>query len=85
MAGLNLKLSVISDCTKQTKRRMNARNQGNKLQPDNNRSGKDASASAKAAYIHGALFLEKVFCGLQLRTTFADVNKIKLSKCRVSL
>ena len=31
MAGLNSKLLVISGCTKPTKRRKNARNQGNKL------------------------------------------------------
>ena len=30
---------------------------------------------------HGALFLEKVFYGLQSKTTFADVKKIKWSKC----
>ena len=34
---------------------------------------------------HGALFLEKVFYGLQSRTTFADVNKIKSSECVVRL
>ena len=34
---------------------------------------------------HGALFLEKVLCGLQSRTTFADVNKIKLSECSASV
>ena len=28
---------------------------------------------------HSALFLEKVFCGLRSRTTYADVNKIKSS------
>ena len=43
----------------------------------------DASASAKPA--HGALFLEKVFCCLRSRTTFADVNKIKSSKCSASV
>ena len=30
---------------------------------------------------HGALILEKVFCGLWWRTTFADINKIKSSEC----
>ena len=50
MAGLNPKLLVISDCTKPTKRRKNARNHWNKLWPGNNRSGKDVSASAKAAH-----------------------------------
>ena len=34
---------------------------------------------------HGALLLEKVFCGLQSRMTFTDVNKIKLSKCSASV
>ena len=36
---------------------------------------------------HGALFLEKVFCGLRLRTTFVDVNKIKSSdsECNASV
>ena len=29
---------------------------------------------------HGALVLEKVFCGLRLRTPFANVNKIKSSE-----
>ena len=60
MAGL--KLSVISGCTKLAKKRKNVQNQGNKLRPDNNRSRKDVSASAKAA--HSALILESVFCGL---------------------
>ena len=31
------------------------------------------------------VFLEKVFCGLRSRTTFADVNKIKSSKCSVCI
>ena len=35
--------------------------------------------------IYGALFLEKVFCGLRSRTTFADVNKIKSSECSASV
>ena len=34
---------------------------------------------------HDALFLDKVFCGLRSRTTFADVNKIKLSECNTSV
>ena len=34
---------------------------------------------------HGALFLEKVFCGLRSGTTFADVNKIKFSECSASV
>ena len=34
---------------------------------------------------HGALFLEKVFCGLRSRTTFADVNNIKSSECNASV
>ena len=34
---------------------------------------------------HGTLFLEKVFCGLPLRMTFADVNKIKSSECSASV
>ena len=50
MAGLNSRLSEISGCTKPKKRRKNAQNQGNKLQPDNNRSRKDALASAKATH-----------------------------------
>ena len=36
--------------------------------------------STSESSTHGAMFLEKVFCGLQLRATFADVNKIKLSE-----
>ena len=74
MAGLSLKL-LISDCTK-LKRRKNAQKQGNERQPDNNRSRKEALASAKAAHTVDC-FLGKVFCGLPWRTTFADVNKIK--------
>ena len=50
MAGLNSKLLVASDFTK-PKRRKNARNQGNKLWPDNNRSRKDVLASAEAAHM----------------------------------
>ena len=34
---------------------------------------------------HGSLFLEKMFCGLQSRTTFGDVNKIKSSECSASV
>ena len=34
---------------------------------------------------HCSLFLEKVFCGLQSRTTFTDVNKIKSSECSASV
>ena len=34
---------------------------------------------------HGALFLEKMVCGFQSRTTFTDVNKIKLSECSASV
>ena len=34
---------------------------------------------------HGALFLEKVNCGLRSRITFADVNKIKSSECNASV
>ena len=34
---------------------------------------------------HGALFLEKVFCGLRSSTTLADVNKIKSSECSASV
>ena len=34
---------------------------------------------------HGALFLEKMFCGLRSRMTFADVNKIKSSECSASV
>ena len=33
----------------------------------------------------GALFLEKAFCDLGSRTTFVDVNKIKLSECSASV
>ena len=33
----------------------------------------------------GALFLEIVFCSLQSRTTFADVDKIKSSECSASV
>ena len=79
MAGLNSKLSVISGCTKPTKRRKNARNQGNKLRPDHNCSRKDASASAKAAHtVH--CFWRK--CSVVFdRERLADVNKIKLSEC----
>ena len=51
MAGLNLKLAVTHVCTKPMKRRKNARNQGNKLQPDKNHSRKDVSALAKPAYM----------------------------------
>ena len=57
MAGFNWKLSVISGCMKPTKSRENARNQGYKLQPDNNCLRKNALTSAKAA--HNALLLEK--------------------------
>ena len=31
------------------------------------------------------IVLEKVFCGLRSRTTFAVVNKIKLSECSASV
>ena len=30
---------------------------------------------------HSALFLEKVFCGRQSRTTFTDVKKLNSSQC----
>ena len=77
MAGLML--SVISCCRKPMKRRKNAQKQGNKLRLDNNHSRKYMLASAKAA--HAVQFLEKVFCNLKSRTTFADVNKIKSFEC----
>ena len=70
---------MTTGCMKPTKRRKNARNQGNKLQPDNNPSSKD-TASAKAAHTNrDALFLEKVFSGCWSRTTIADLyekNKV---------
>ena len=78
MAGLNSKLSVISGCTKPMKRRKNARNQGNKLRPDSNRSRKDALVSAKE---HTWCIAFGVLWGLRSRTTLADVYKIKLSEC----
>ena len=34
---------------------------------------------------HYALFLEKVFCSLRSRMTFADSNKIKSSECSGSV
>ena len=51
MAGLNSKLSVISGHMKPTKRMKNAQNLRNELRPDNNRSRKEVSASAKAAHM----------------------------------
>ena len=36
---------------------------------------------AEAAHTVGALLVKKVFCGLRLRTTSADVNKIKVPEC----
>ena len=51
MVGLNSKLLVTSGCMNPTKRRENARNQGNKLRPDNNCSRKDTLALAKAAHM----------------------------------
>ena len=61
MVGLNLKLSVTIGCMKSRKRMKNARNHGNKLQPENNHSRKDVLASAKATH---TVLLEKVFRGL---------------------
>ena len=39
------------------------------------------SVSISENSTHGALLLEKVFCSPWCRTMFADVNKIKVSKC----
>ena len=60
-------------------RRKNAQNQGNKLRPD-----KKGRVGISESSTHGALFLEKVFCGLCSGMTFADVNKIKSFECSVS-
>ena len=80
---VGLKLSVTSGCTKPTKKRKSARNQGNKLRPDNKRSGKDASASAKAAHTVHCLWRK---CSAVFdQELFADVNKIKSSECSVSV
>ena len=73
MAGLKTKRSVASDCAEPTKRRKNARNQGNKLRPDIICSINGVLASAKAA--HCALLVKKFFYGLLSRTTLADVNR----------
>ena len=79
VAGLKQKLPMISGHMKPTKRRKNAGNLGNKLRPDNNRSRKDESASAKAAHtVH--CFRRK--CSVVFNK---DVNKLKSSECSASV
>ena len=81
MAGF--KLSVKSGCAKRTKRKKNPRNQGSNLLTK--QTVKKERVDITESSTHGAFFLEKVFCSLWLRTTFADVSKIKLSECSVCI
>ena len=60
------------------------KHQGNKLRSDNKMFKKGRVCISKIS-THGALFLEKVLCGLRSRKTFADVNKIKSSVCSSSV
>ena len=77
MADFDLKLLVTSDCTKLTKRRKNARKQAlTRQQPF-----KKAHVGVSESNTLGALFLDKVFCGLWSRLTLAVVSKIKTTKC----
>ena len=46
-----------------------------KQTPTRQQPFKKGYVSISESSTHGALFLEKVFCGLQLRTTFADEKK----------
>ena len=48
-------------------------------------SNQTTTVGIRESSTHGALFLEKVFCGLQSRTTFVDVDKIKSSECSASV
>ena len=56
-----------------------------KQTPTRQQTFKKGRVSISESSTHGALFLEKVFCGLRSRMTFADVNKIKLSECSASV
>ena len=56
-----------------------------KRTPTRQQTFKKGRASISESSTHGALILEKVFCGLRLRTTFADVNKMKSPECSVSV
>ena len=56
-----------------------------KQTPTSQEPFKKGHVSISESSIHGALFLEKVLCSLQLRTNFADVNKIKSSKYSASV
>ena len=49
--------------------------------PTNQQPFKQGHVGVSKRSTHGALHLEKVFCGLWSRTTYADVNKIKASEC----
>ena len=71
MVGLSSKLSVTSGCTN-SKKQKNARNQGNKLWSDNNRSRKDVLTSAKAAHT--------LHCCWRKCSAVFDQNN--LSRCR---
>ena len=77
-----LKLSVISGCMKRTKRRKNPQNQENKLQPDNKRSRKEASASESST--HGALFLESVVWS-SIENDLHRCKQNKADKCSASI
>ena len=82
MAGL--KLSVISGCTKPTKEEEEC-TKSKKQTPTRQQPFKKGRISIIENITHDALFLEEVFCALRLGMTFADVNKIKSSKCSASV
>ena len=51
-----------------------------KQTPTRQRTFKKRRVNVNESSTQGALFLEKVFCGLQSGMTSADVNKIKSSR-----
>ena len=63
MAGLNLKLSVISGCMKPNEEEEEC-SKPRKQTPTRQQPFKKGRVRISESIRHGALFLEKVFCGL---------------------